>query len=222
MPTLFQWNVQLSRMGVLSGGPFTLFWVCYILLALYWMFFLYVCKFISLHQYEIAYQYNTYKMYLLSFFGQACDLRGDFRWRHQVRTCISEPPKLNYFDQLSSSNFGTVSHFLIYWCMASLRRRRQRKQADYSETSSDSRQANITNASMANRQEARDSVLTAIQESKEDLLKHIDKKTADIQTSLTKIETSLSTLSEQVQELETCMGANEDNINKYCSCTEKL
>uniref|UniRef100_A0A667X2L4 L1 transposable element RRM domain-containing protein n=1 Tax=Myripristis murdjan TaxID=586833 RepID=A0A667X2L4_9TELE len=50
----------------------------------------------------------------------------------------------------------------------------------------------------------------------------MDKKTADIQTSLSKIETSLSTLSEQVQELETRVGANEDNINEYCSRTEKL
>lgn len=43
---------------------------------------------------------------------------------------------------------------------------------------------------MADRHEAHDSLLKAIQESKEDLLKHIDKKTADIQTSLIKIETS--------------------------------
>ena len=75
---------------------------------------------------------------------------------------------------------------------------------------------------MADRQEARDSLLKASRESKEDLLAHIDKKTTDIQTSLTKIENSLSTLSEQVQELETRVGANEDNINEYCSRTEKL
>lgn len=38
------------------------------------------------------------------------------------------------------------------------------------------------------------------------MLNHIDKKTVDIQISVTKIEKSLSTLSEQVQELETFVG----------------
>ncbi|KAL7393376.1 hypothetical protein ABVT39_009912 [Epinephelus coioides] len=50
-------------------------------------------------------------------------------------------------------------------------------------------------------------LLDAIQEAKEDLTKHIDKKTADIQTTLTKIESSLSTLSEQVEEIETRFSA---------------
>lgn len=40
-------------------------------------------------------------------------------------------------------------------------------------------------------------LLEAIQETKEDLKKHIDKQTADIQTTLTKIEPSLSMLSER-------------------------
>jgi len=55
-------------------------------------------------------------------------------------------------------------------------------------------------------------LLDAIQETKEDLTKHIDKKTADIQTTLTKIESSLSTLSEQVEEIQTRVSANEDDI----------
>uniref|UniRef100_A0A667XYD2 L1 transposable element RRM domain-containing protein n=1 Tax=Myripristis murdjan TaxID=586833 RepID=A0A667XYD2_9TELE len=104
--------------------------------------------------------------------------------------------------------------------MANLRRKKQNKLSTFAETSPVSLQANPT--SMADQQMAHDSLLKAIQESKEDLLKHMDKKTADIQTSLSKIETSLSTLSEQVQELETRVGANEDNINEYCSRTEKL
>uniref|UniRef100_A0A3B4X586 L1 transposable element RRM domain-containing protein n=1 Tax=Seriola lalandi dorsalis TaxID=1841481 RepID=A0A3B4X586_SERLL len=57
-------------------------------------------------------------------------------------------------------------------------------------------------------------LLDAIQETKEELTKHIDKKTADIQITLTKIESSLSTLSDQVEEIETRVGANEDDINK--------
>lgn len=55
-------------------------------------------------------------------------------------------------------------------------------------------------------------LLLAIQETKDDLTKHIDKKTADIQTTLTKIESSLSTLAEQVEEIQTRVSTNEDNI----------
>lgn len=41
---------------------------------------------------------------------------------------------------------------------------------------------------------------------------NIDKKTADIQTTLARVESSLSTLSEQVEEIQTRVSANEDNI----------
>ncbi|CAK6968210.1 unnamed protein product, partial [Scomber scombrus] len=46
-------------------------------------------------------------------------------------------------------------------------------------------------------------LLDAIKETKEDLTEHIDKKTNDIQAKLTKIESSISTLSEEIQEMET-------------------
>lgn len=59
-------------------------------------------------------------------------------------------------------------------------------------------------------------LLDAIQETKEDLTKHIDKETADIQTTLTKIESSLSTLAEQVDEIQTRVSANEDDIKDTC------
>lgn len=52
---------------------------------------------------------------------------------------------------------------------------------------------------------------------KYDLPKHIRKKTTDVLKSLPNIETSFTTLSEQVQELEMHAGANQDNINKYCT-----
>ncbi len=69
---------------------------------------------------------------------------------------------------------------------------------------------------MADRQEIHDSLLKAVYESKEDLLKHINKKTADTQTSLTNI-----TLSEQIQEVETCVGTDKD-IYKYFSHVDKV
>lgn len=65
-------------------------------------------------------------------------------------------------------------------------------------------------------------LLQAIQVIKEDLTKHIDKKTADIQNTLTKIESSLSTLSEQVQEMETRVSANEDDIKETCDRIDKM
>uniref|UniRef100_A0A3B3TI85 L1 transposable element RRM domain-containing protein n=1 Tax=Poecilia latipinna TaxID=48699 RepID=A0A3B3TI85_9TELE len=57
------------------------------------------------------------------------------------------------------------------------------------------------------------SLMKAIRESKEELTGHINQKTEHIQQSLTKIEQSLSTLAEQVQEMETRIGANEDNLS---------
>ena len=58
-----------------------------------------------------------------------------------------------------------------------------------------------------------ETVMKAIKESKEDLSKQIDAKTISIQNTLTKIETSLSTLSEQVEEIEGRIAANEDNMS---------
>lgn len=55
-------------------------------------------------------------------------------------------------------------------------------------------------------------LLDAIQETKDDLTKHVDKKTANIPTTLMKIESSLSTLAEQVEEVQTRVSTNEDNI----------
>uniref|UniRef100_A0A3Q2D0X9 L1 transposable element RRM domain-containing protein n=1 Tax=Cyprinodon variegatus TaxID=28743 RepID=A0A3Q2D0X9_CYPVA len=55
--------------------------------------------------------------------------------------------------------------------------------------------------------------MKAIRESKEELTGHINQKTNHIQHSLTKIEQSMSTLAEQVQEMETRIGANEDNLS---------
>lgn len=57
-------------------------------------------------------------------------------------------------------------------------------------------------------------LLEAIQETKDDLTKHIDKKTADTQTTLTQIESSLSTLAEQVEEIQTRVSTNEDDIKE--------
>lgn len=57
-------------------------------------------------------------------------------------------------------------------------------------------------------------ILEALRENKDDLTKHIDEKTADIQATLTKIEASLSTLAEQVQEMETRVATNEDDIKE--------
>ncbi|KAI4871494.1 hypothetical protein NFI96_028842, partial [Prochilodus magdalenae] len=55
-------------------------------------------------------------------------------------------------------------------------------------------------------------MMKAIRDSKEELTGHIDKKTDDIQQSLTKIEQSLLRLAEQVQEMEIRIEANEDNL----------
>ncbi|CAK6974024.1 LINE-1 type transposase domain-containing 1 [Scomber scombrus] len=50
----------------------------------------------------------------------------------------------------------------------------------------------------------------AIQQSKEDMLSHFNSKVDPIQSSLTNIQNSMSTLGEQVQMLEQRVGANED------------
>ena len=56
------------------------------------------------------------------------------------------------------------------------------------------------------------SLMKAIRESKEELFGHINEKTGNIQQSLTKIEQLLSTLADQVQEMEIRIEANEDNL----------
>ena len=64
----------------------------------------------------------------------------------------------------------------------------------------------------------------AIRESKDDLSWQIDAKTTNIQNTLMIIETSLSTLSEQVEEMEGRVAANEDNVSdalKRLNKTEK-
>ena len=58
-----------------------------------------------------------------------------------------------------------------------------------------------------------ETVMMAVRESKEDLSKQIDAKTTNIQNTLLKIETSLSTLSEQVEEMEGRIAANEDIVS---------
>lgn len=65
-------------------------------------------------------------------------------------------------------------------------------------------------------------LLDAIQETKDDLTKHIDQKTADIQTTLMKMESSLSALSEQVVEIETRVSANEDDIKDARDRVDKM
>uniref|UniRef100_A0A669E390 L1 transposable element RRM domain-containing protein n=1 Tax=Oreochromis niloticus TaxID=8128 RepID=A0A669E390_ORENI len=65
-------------------------------------------------------------------------------------------------------------------------------------------------------------LLNAIKETKEDLTNHIDKKTADIQTTLTKIESSLNALSEQVEEMEARVSANEDDIKDAHNRVDKM
>lgn len=65
-------------------------------------------------------------------------------------------------------------------------------------------------------------LLNAIKETKEELTKHIDKKTADIQITLTKIESSLNTLSEQVEEMEARVSTNEDDIKEMHNRTDKV
>ena len=48
------------------------------------------------------------------------------------------------------------------------------------------------------------------------------KKTADIQTTLMKIESSISTLSEQVEEMETRVSANKDNVKDRSDRVDKM
>ena len=59
---------------------------------------------------------------------------------------------------------------------------------------------------------ALDAVMAAIQESKEEISRQIDAKTTSIQSSLSKIETLMSTPADQVEEMEGCISANEDNM----------
>uniref|UniRef100_A0A673NI37 L1 transposable element RRM domain-containing protein n=1 Tax=Sinocyclocheilus rhinocerous TaxID=307959 RepID=A0A673NI37_9TELE len=56
------------------------------------------------------------------------------------------------------------------------------------------------------------SLMKVICDSNDELTSHINKTTTDIQTSRTKIELSLSTLAEQIDEMQTRKGANEDNL----------
>ena len=57
-----------------------------------------------------------------------------------------------------------------------------------------------------------DAVIVAIQESKEEISRQIDVKTVSRQSSLSKIETVMSTLADQVEEMAGRISANEDNI----------
>lgn len=66
------------------------------------------------------------------------------------------------------------------------------------------------------------SLMKAIRDSNDELTSHINKKTTDIQSSLTKIELSLSTLAEQVDEMQNRIGANEDNLRDTCARIEKM
>ncbi|KAL7371477.1 hypothetical protein ABVT39_027677 [Epinephelus coioides] len=65
-------------------------------------------------------------------------------------------------------------------------------------------------------------VMIAIQESKEELSKQIDTKTTTIQSLLTKIDAALSTLADQVEEMEGRISANKDNIKDATTHVEKL
>ncbi len=64
------------------------------------------------------------------------------------------------------------------------------------------------------------SLMKAIRDSNDELTFHIN-KTTDIQSSLTKIDLSLSTLAEQVDEMQNRIGANEDNLRDTCARIEK-
>lgn len=61
------------------------------------------------------------------------------------------------------------------------------------------------------------SLMKAIWDSNEELTCHIN-----IQTSLTKIKLSLSILAKQVDEMETRVGTNEDNLRDTCTPIEKM
>ena len=65
-------------------------------------------------------------------------------------------------------------------------------------------------------------VLSAIRESKEELSTQMNIKTTTIRSSLTKVETALSTLADQVEEMEGRISANEDNIRDATTHVEKL
>ena len=67
-----------------------------------------------------------------------------------------------------------------------------------------------------------ESVLEAISGCKQDLSKQIDSKTSNIQTALTKIEISLSTLADQVGGLEERVSANEDNMSDVLHRLKKV
>lgn len=63
-----------------------------------------------------------------------------------------------------------------------------------------------------------------IKASKEDISKKIDRMTIDIQSKLTRIETSMTTLSEQMVEVEARVSATEDDLRdtrSTVSCLEK-
>ncbi|RXN14795.1 LINE-1 type transposase domain-containing 1 [Labeo rohita] len=82
-----------------------------------------------------------------------------------------------------------------------------------------------TLASMAKDVEGEISVQTLwkeIKASKEDISKQIDRMTNDIQAKLTRIETSMSTLSEQMAEVETRVSTTEDDIRDTRSTVSRL
>lgn len=99
---------------------------------------------------------------------------------------------------------------------------RQTKRKKTTQTSRHLQAVTTRNMADGEKETSFSKLLDAIQETKEDLTKHIDKKTADIQTTLTKIESSLSTLSEQVEEIETRVSANEDDIKDARDRVDKM
>uniref|UniRef100_A0AAQ6A293 L1 transposable element RRM domain-containing protein n=1 Tax=Amphiprion ocellaris TaxID=80972 RepID=A0AAQ6A293_AMPOC len=66
------------------------------------------------------------------------------------------------------------------------------------------------------------SVLNAIQQVKTDMLSHLDAKIDPIQSSLTAIQISLSTLSDRVELLEQRVSTNEDNVSNIMSRMKQL
>ena len=67
-----------------------------------------------------------------------------------------------------------------------------------------------------------EAVMAAIQERKEEISRQIDAKTTSIQSSLSKIEMAMSTLADQVEEMEGHISANEDNIKDATTHIGKL
>ena len=102
------------------------------------------------------------------------------------------------------------------------RRTKQKKIATQAKTSQHLHTATKTNMADGEQDTSFDKLLSAIQDTKEDLTKHIDRKTTDIQTMLTKIESSLSTLSDQVEEIQIRVSANEDDITNTRDRVEKM